>query len=121
MQAEFIAKRFADLSVGPLLSSPALRCVQTLEPLAVARGIDIRQDERLFEGSAFEPALALLEDVADHAVLCSHGDLIPEILEALVRRGMSAEGLQRGLKKGAVVVVHRDNGRFVHTESWPAP
>jgi 8-oxo-dGTP diphosphatase len=120
-QAEAIAESLASLAVGPCLSSPYLRCLQTLAPLADRLGLSVLPDDRLAEGAPFEPALALLEDVSDGAVLCSHGDLIPDLLDALVRRGMSADGLPTGVKKAAIVVVHRESGRFVRAEHRPAP
>ncbi len=120
-QAEAIAEVLAPAAAGPLLSSPYLRCLQTLAPLADRLGLSVLPDERLSEGAPFEPALDLLGDVPDGAVLCSHGDLIPDLLDALVRRGMSANGLPTGLKKAAMVVVHREDGRPVRAEHRPAP
>ena len=62
--------------------------MQSLEPLAEATGLRIEADERLIEGSSFEESLALLREAPDRAVLCSHGDVIPELISALARRGM---------------------------------
>jgi 8-oxo-dGTP diphosphatase len=74
--------------VTALISSPALRCIQTLEPLADRLGIKIEVDERLAEGSPFEHALAVVRDAPDRALLCSHGDVVTDLIEALARRGM---------------------------------
>jgi 8-oxo-dGTP diphosphatase len=86
-QAERLAERLADEGVSRLVSSPSLRCVQSLEPLATRLGLGVETDERLFEGSTFEESLALVRELPDRAVLCSHGDVIPELISALVRRG----------------------------------
>ncbi|MBA3653189.1 MAG: hypothetical protein H0W70_03230 [Actinobacteria bacterium] len=54
-------------------------------PLAIARGGTVAIDERLGEGNgrlATELVRDLLATGADVA-LCSHGDVIPEVLEAL--------------------------------------
>lgn len=118
-QAEAIAGMLASSTTGPCLSSPYLRCMQTLAPLAGRLGVPVTADDRLAEGAPFEPALALLEDVADGAVLCSHGDLIPDLLDALVRRGLPGDGLPTGVKKAAVIVLHREGGRFVRAEHRP--
>ncbi len=86
-QATALADTLESLATGPLLSSPYLRCRQTLVPLAERRGVDVCDEERLREGEPFEPALQLLEDAPDGTVFCTHGDLIPELVQALVRRG----------------------------------
>jgi 8-oxo-dGTP diphosphatase len=87
-QAEALAVRLAGEAVSRLYASPILRCMQSLEPLAAATGLGVEPDERLIEGSSFDQALALLREAPDRAVLCSHGDVIPELISALARRGM---------------------------------
>ena len=86
-QAAALAQLLAPLTDGPLLSSPYLRCRQTLEPLAGELGIEVMDESTLREGEPFEPALERLSAVPDGAVLCTHGDLLPELIAALVRRG----------------------------------
>jgi 8-oxo-dGTP diphosphatase len=88
VQAEALAARLAGEQVSRLYSSPILRCMQSLEPLAEATGLRVEADERLIEGSSFEESLALVREAPDRAVLCSHGDVIPELISALARRGM---------------------------------
>jgi 8-oxo-dGTP diphosphatase len=87
-QAVALADRLEAEQVTALISSPALRCVQTVEPLADRLGLKIEIDDRLTEGSAVEFALAVARDAPDGAVVCSHGDVITDLIEALVRRGM---------------------------------
>ena len=70
-----------------LYSSPYVRCMQTLEPLGAPLGLEVVADERLAEEAPFEATLELLAEAGDGAVLCSHGDVIPELIGALVRRG----------------------------------
>jgi 8-oxo-dGTP diphosphatase len=87
-QAIALADRLEPEGVTALISSPALRCIQTLEPLADRLGLKIEIDERLAEGSPFEHALAVVREAPDRAVLCSHGDVVTDLIEALSRRGM---------------------------------
>jgi len=87
-QADALAARLAGEGVTRLYASPILRCVQTLEPLGELLGLPVERDERLIEGSSFEESLALVREAPDRAVLCSHGDVIPELISALARRGM---------------------------------
>jgi broad specificity phosphatase PhoE len=87
-QAAAIADRLEPENVSALISSPAVRCVQTLEPLAERLGLKVEIDERLAEDSPLDAVLDVARSAPDRAVLCSHGDVIPELIEALVRRGM---------------------------------
>jgi 8-oxo-dGTP diphosphatase len=87
-QAEALADRLAGEDVTALISSPALRCVDTLVPLADRMGLTVEVDDRLAEGSSLADALAALATAPDRAVLCSHGDVVTELVSALGRRGM---------------------------------
>lgn len=88
-QAEALARRLVDAGVTRLISSPYVRCRQSLEPLGERLGLDVETDERLAEGQPFEQVLALVAEVPSRTVLCSHGDIVPELITALVRRGMT--------------------------------
>ncbi|MDQ2846274.1 MAG: MSMEG_4193 family putative phosphomutase [Actinomycetota bacterium] len=48
-QAEALVHRLAEVPIARLVSSPVLRCLRTLAPLAGARGLPIEQDEGLAE------------------------------------------------------------------------
>lgn len=87
-QANALADRLAGERISQLMASPSRRCIQSLEPLADRLGLRVQAEERLNEGSSIEHTLAVAGEVADGAVLCSHGDVIPDLIAALVRRGM---------------------------------
>ena len=86
-QAAALTDRLGREAISAVWSSPYLRCTQTVAPLAAACGLDVRTDDRLGEGQAYERVLALLRELPDEAVVCSHGDVIPELIHALSRRG----------------------------------
>jgi phosphohistidine phosphatase SixA len=68
-----------DLAGFPLrrvLSSPAVRCVQTLAPLAVNRGLVVERRPELAEGADPASVVELLRGVAEPAALCTHGDVL---------------------------------------------
>ncbi len=104
------------LAVTPirrLLSSPALRCVQTLEPLAQRTGLTIEIAELLASDSDARTVLARLDrDVLANAVLCTHGEVMRPLLRQMRRRNVAIDGEAgaRGwlLRKG--VVWHLDIG-----------
>jgi len=122
-QAEALAERLQPLATGgELVSSPYARCVQTLEPLATRLGLSsVRVDERLAEETGFAPTIELLDELPEGSVLCSHGDVIPEVIEALQRRGCEVIG-EPDWRKGSVWVLRRNEfGQWVEANAWPPP
>jgi len=81
-QAEKLRYRILALGVTRVLSSPYVRCMETVEPL----GLDIELDDRLAEGASREETLALLAE-ADGAVACTHGDVIENVLGRSLKKG----------------------------------
>ena len=120
LQAAALADRLTDFAPTLLLSSPFMRCIQTLEPLGSNISVIVTPDERLAEDNPFEPILKLLESCPDNAVLCSHGDMIPMVTDALERRGMLVTGM-RDSRKASVWVLERQNGVIVRGHAWPPP
>ncbi len=119
-QAHLLAERLMTKGATSLYSSPYVRCVQTLEPLADLLGADITVDVRLEEDQPFEPVLDLLAEVDNGAVLCSHGDVIPATLQALVRRGMEVQS-PADWRKATVWVLKRKGDRITKGKVWPPP
>ena len=119
-QSETIAKRLASQGATSLHSSPYVRCMQTLEPLAGRLGVEVQPELRLYEGEPFEPVLDLLGEVAIGAVLCSHGDIIPAVIQALARRGMEVE-TRPDWRKGTIWVLKRKGDRITKGKVWPPP
>lgn len=119
-QADALGTRLARLPVPALYSSPYLRCVQTLEPLGVALGLSVLVDDRLTEGADPKTCIDWLRELPDHTVLCSHGDLIPDVVARLTRRGMSIDG-EPDTRKASTWVLERDGDSFVTGRAWPPP
>jgi 8-oxo-dGTP diphosphatase len=91
-QADGIARELAGSGATRLVSSPSTRCIQTLAPLAEVTGLPVETDARLGEGSDGAAALAVSEEMlglGDVAVLCSHGDVIPDLLSELRSLGIA--------------------------------
>ena len=103
-QAEAITAHFADRELRGVWSSQATRCVETVTGLATAHGLTVEIRGELTEGASANSLLELLRAealVEGDLVMCSHGDLIPEALNRLLREGMSVLG-SRGCEKGSV-------------------
>ncbi len=101
-QAEALARLLGNEPITRILSSRATRCTQTVGPLATAVGVDIEPCDDLTEGAPVNAAMALIHSLGTNtAVLCSHGDVIPETLRELMRDGMRITGA-RHCEKGSV-------------------
>jgi len=125
-QAEAIRDALADAEVDLLLSSAYVRCVQTLEPLAVATGRLVEVADPLTEGGGGTEALDLLlrHAAAGRTVAaCSHGDVIPAVVATALGRGAELVG-SPSPSKGAryvLTVVDGQVTRLVHVDPPDRP
>ena len=119
-QATALADLLGGLVTGKIVSSPSLRCVQTLQPLADRLGKVVVNDPRLREGARFDGVLELLAALHDGSALCSHGDVIPATIAALERRHCRILG-EPDWRKASTWVLEREDGDFVRATSWPPP
>jgi 8-oxo-dGTP diphosphatase len=114
-QVDALTKVLADQPVRHVISSPAVRCVDTVAPLAKQLGLTVKNRDELVEGSPTADALALLTDAAARkgdAVVCCHGDLVPEVLRWLARHGAALDGGDRWAK-GSTWSLEWDDDRNV--------
>lgn len=124
-QAEALhGSTLAPFAIDRVLSSPALRCVATVAPTASANDLAVEQEDDLFEGHGPD-AIALVRNLlrggGDEAVvLCSHGDVIPEVLVALERVGTDL-GTDRRCQKGSAWVLERGPEETVSARYLPPP
>src|SRR5690349_6858491 len=119
-QAEGLKRELAERPVRRILSSPYVRCVETVQPLAVKLGLVVEETEALAEGAHYAPAVESLASLPDDSVLCSHGDIIPAVIDALQRRGMSLVG-EPDYRKGATWVIERDGDELMRASTLPPP
>ena len=120
-QAARIADRLGDSGVTRVLSSPYPRCVETVEPLARRLGVEIETDAVLGEGADERRTFALMAALAGtDAVLCSHGDVIPEVIRLLRITGTVING-QRGNAKGSIWTITSDGESLLTAEYAKTP
>ncbi len=87
LQAERLIEQLSGREFKRIVSSPYLRCVQTVEPLAQARGLTVEESEALAEGSGAAAARAVLLAASEPVVVCVHGDLSVELLGEKTPKG----------------------------------
>ncbi len=105
-QALRLAERLALLAPSAIRSSPYIRCLETVAPLASELGLVIEEDEEFAEGVAPHDAILSLQAAGSSVLVCTHGDVIEAVLGA-------------GLKKAAAVVLEPRSLRRLATIDPP--
>ena len=117
-QAEGITELLVEQPVTRILSSPFIRCIETVQPLAAKLGLPVEVRELLAEGHAQAEVVELLTALPDASVACSHGDIIPAVIDLLARRGMEVAG-EPDWRKGSTWILDRDGDEFVRGHAIP--
>jgi phosphohistidine phosphatase SixA len=105
-QARAVAELLWDLPFLRLLSSPSLRCRQTLVPLALAQGLDVEPASEL--GAQMEAAavLDLLTDPrTESSVLCTHREILQSLFGVLPTTDPAIAGVQNPMDMAAVWIL----------------
>jgi 8-oxo-dGTP diphosphatase len=106
-QARALVDALSGYELRRIVTSPALRCVQTVEPLAKARGLAIEVRDELREERQHRDGRTLMRELAgDGALACGHGGI-----------GWLVDD-ERRFKKGATLVL---DDELQPLEWLPAP
>ena len=109
--------RLRPLSRRGVLSSPYVRCRQTVEPLAAATGLPVEDSDALAEGAGPD-GLIDAGTARGAAALCSHADVIGTLVGRLVERGVVAAAEARW-EKGSVWVLESSRGEVTGAAYLP--
>jgi 8-oxo-(d)GTP phosphatase len=118
-QAERLRTHLGLRHLRHVLSSPAVRCVQTVEPLATELELGIEDVGDLGEGTPEERTMRVVRSVAGPSVACTHGDVVGGIVESVAK----AHPIEGGVawKKGSTWILERDGGDVVRARYVPPP
>ena len=123
-QAAALVDLLAPFTPARILSSPFLRCVQTITPLGDAHGMAIERSASLLP-EAGAAATLLARDVSIDGpgaiVLCTHGEVIHDMQAQLAHDGLPGFGPASSREKGSVWVLDCTNGRFSGARYLPPP
>jgi 8-oxo-dGTP diphosphatase len=108
--ARDLAKVLAPLEITQVVSSPLRRCVESVRPLATARGLEIELRDELEPDAPPAKTRALLRELPDFSLVCTHR----EVIERLFHGKIAAE-------KGGTWLLARKRGRLVPVEYVPPP
>ena len=117
-QAARLVDRLAAWPVDRVCSSPAARCIGTVQPLAAAHGLEVEVVDALNEGTG--TAALGLEASAPRIAICAHGDNLPELLLALAGH-LDHVGRDPMFEKGGAWVLERKDGAVVSASHLSAP
>lgn len=121
-QAARVRDHLDGAGIKQIVSSPARRCLETVQPLASELGLTVEVDNALWEGHGVARAMGLLTRVASTGhpvVLCSHGDVLPMMLDTLAARGIPLRGV--GCAKGSIWRLDVTDGEVVGGAYTPTP
>lgn len=100
-QSRWLPARLGGLPILRALAGPALRCRQTVAPLARELGIDVEPCAGLALGADLAEVLRLLRDPGtENAVLCTHRETIQAVL-GVAGAGRRVEGAASMAKAAA--------------------
>jgi len=139
-RAKALIPILAAYGVTRVVTSPSVRCLDTVLPYALTTGNRARLKPGLSEeGFADQPDrapyhLTRLLERGDAAVICSHGPVLPVLLERLAgiadpdesaAKVTLLEAAESGMGKGEALVAHLvgtgDQARVVDLERYAAP
>lgn len=120
-EAAAIAEEMVPRGITRILSSPYVRCLQSVEPLAELTGLAVELEPALTEGADPDRTAALLAGTDPGTIACSHGDIISAFLGNLSAEGADLEGGLR-FKKASVWFLERSpTGRIISGRYHPPP
>jgi broad specificity phosphatase PhoE len=121
-QARLLIDVLEDAKFDRVLSSPYVRCMETVVPIAGLRGRSVEPVESLAEGARLDETLALVrKHTASGALMCTHGDVMPMLLDHYASIGVDLPK-HRQWPKGCVWTLHTDSaGEVVRAKYIDAP
>jgi 8-oxo-dGTP diphosphatase len=92
-----------------VVSSPHARCIETVEAFAHRRNLRVEVRDELMPDAPIEDTLALLAELPDEALVCTHREVIGRLLVDLT------------CEKGALWLLDRRDGELAPVAYHPPP
>jgi 8-oxo-dGTP diphosphatase len=118
VQAEWIANGLLAHGVTRIVSSPYVRCRQSVDPLGQQLRLPVELSDALAEGATVTDTMRLIEKMTDEtAVLCTHGDVVGNVLEHIEHLGVELP--HHRLEKGSTWVFDTRDGEITGATYLP--
>lgn len=119
-QAEGLVRSLDGYPIETILTSPFVRCRQTVEPLARRRGLPVQFEPTLSEGASEGSVMECLRGIRVPTVLCTHGDVLEVVTGWLVSSAVIPGNDVRS-KKGSTWLIGLDKGQAEEALYLPPP
>lgn len=125
-QAQELVRLLSRFKVTDVISADYDRCVQTVKPFADAVGLNVKEDplfsEAGYPGREDEAAKRVRElgRSNDSVVICSQGDVIPDLLQRLAKED-HVDVPETDPAKGSVMALTFDGDRLFSVDYFPPP
>jgi len=123
-QAKRLLTNYLPFGLAEIHSSDAIRCLETVEPMARSLQMDVKIAPDLSEyrhethkESAMDYAQGLMES-GKAAIICSHNPILPKLLKKLIGK-KNFKNLDRKLEPGEAWILHHRGGEIVAID-WVA-
>jgi phosphohistidine phosphatase SixA len=125
-QAMALCRVLVPFQPARIVSSPYLRCIQSIAPLAETLGESIERTQSLVPDAgtaATVLARTIVVDGPGSVVLCTHGEVIGDMQALMATEGDAPPGFgpESLREKGSVWVLDRQDGKFVRADYFPPP
>ena len=111
--AKSLVPVFAAYGITRVVTSDAVRCIETMLPYVNSHRVKVHLDPGISEERVTEKALKKIATKAlesrKRLAICTHRPVIPSLCAAL---GITAEEIE----PGALIVIHRSNGKVLSVE-----
>jgi 8-oxo-(d)GTP phosphatase len=109
-QARALHRSLAGFVVERVVSSPRVRCIETVRPIADALGLRLELRPELVPTAARESTLALLDSLPETALVCTHREVIEGLFDGVVK-----------CEKGGAWILERREVQLYPTAYLPPP
>lgn len=116
-EANGIVAQLSGFAIDRILSSHATRCIDTVAPLASARGIEIEIEDALWEETPYADVRALIEKTRHvPTVLSTHGPIVAAAIHAITGASIGVP-----MEKGSTWILDFTEGRLAAANYLPPP
>ena len=126
MQAKRLLSIYQAFNLEQIHTSDAIRCYDTVEPIAKALGLRLEVSNKLSESAfkkdkedAFDYARDLIKS-DKRALLCSHNPILPKVLNKLTKKS-DVESDEEKLYPADAWVIHRIGKEIIQIDRIDAP
>ena len=119
-QADAIADTLTNVGVERIMSSPYVRCRQTVDPVAQRLRLPVELSDALAEGAPVSETVRLIDKVImATTVLCTHGAIVDNLLDYLRDHGVPLDDHRD--EKGSIWVLETNDTEVTAGHYIPAP